>query len=119
MCICTMYSITMLSLYFSFHSSLSFSVTVSPPLSLSSSSLFFHLFFALKTVRILLSCCLDVTSDLFSKNHIRLFFFRLSSDNIVISKHQGDVNFSSTIRDQCDNCLLINHTLYNWVLRNY
>lgn len=77
-----MYSITMLSLYFSFYSSLSPSLTVFLPLIVSLSlfpflslSLLPPLSFALKTVRILLSCCLDLTPDLFPRKPHPVVFF--------------------------------------------
>lgn len=84
-----MYSIIILSLYFSFYSSLSPSLTVFLPSSLY---LFSSLspsisFFRAKTVRILLSCCLDLTPDLFSQNRIRLFFSRYRRYRRVITRH--------------------------------
>lgn len=81
-----MYSITMLSLYFSFYSSFFLRLSPSSFLSPLSVSLSLSLTFspppppfALKTVRILLSCCLDLTQPIYSRRTaIRLFFSRSS-----------------------------------------
>lgn len=120
-----MYSITMLSLSLS----ISLSIPLFPRLSrLPSShrlsvslSLLPSPSFALKTVRILLSCCLDLTPDLFPQNRIRLFFSRSPIPPIISSALSPDTEatwiFLDDSRSMRDDCPLINHT--RRVLRNY
>lgn len=120
-----MYSITMLSLYFSFYSSFFLRLSPSSFLSPLCVSLFLLLSllpppppppFALKTVRILLSCCLDLTQPIYSRRTASGCFSpdrRYRRDNIVALSEDAPRRreFSSTTRDQCaTNCPLINHT---------
>lgn len=69
--------------------------------------------FALKTVRILLSCCLDLTPDLFPQNRIRLFFSRSPIPPIISSALSPDTEatwiFLDDSRSMRDDCPLINH----------